>query len=62
LTLPRGELTSDELTGALRSAIDRLLHDDTVRAAAITVTRDGGRLRLTVAANGLPLVAAEVAA
>jgi hypothetical protein len=26
------------------------------------VTRDGDRLRLTVAANGTPLVAAEVAA
>jgi two-component system sensor histidine kinase DesK len=62
LTLPRGELTSGALAGALRSAVDRLLHDDTVRAAAITLTRDGGRLRLTVAANGAPLVAAEVAA
>lgn len=59
LTLPKGELTSDELTGALRSAVDRLLHDDTLRTAAITVTRDVDRLRLTVAANGTPLVAAE---
>ncbi|GAA1991391.1 hypothetical protein [Amycolatopsis minnesotensis] len=62
LALPRGELTSDELAGALRSAVDRLLHDDSVRAAAITVTRDGDRLRLTVTANGTPLLAAEVAA
>ncbi len=62
LTLPRGELASAELTGTLRSAVDRLLHDDTVRTAAITVTRDGDRLRLTVTANGTPLVAAEVTA
>ncbi|GAB1512433.1 sensor histidine kinase [Actinophytocola sp. KF-1] len=61
LTLPRGELISDELTGALRSAVDRLLHDDAVRAAAITVTRHGDRLRLTVTANGAALVAEEVA-
>jgi signal transduction histidine kinase len=62
LTVPRGDLASTELTDALRSAVDRLLHDDTVRAAAIAVTRDGDRLRLTVAANGTPLVAAEVTA
>jgi hypothetical protein len=62
LTLPRGELTSDELTGALRSAVDRLLHDDTVRAAAITVTSHGDRLRLTVIANGASVVTSEAAA
>jgi two-component system sensor histidine kinase DesK len=62
MTLPRGELASAELTGALRSAVETLLHDGSVRAAAITVTRDSDRLRLTVAANGTPLVAAEVAA
>lgn len=62
LTLPRGELDSAELAGALRSAIDQLLHDDTVRAAAVTVTRQGDRLRLTVTANGAALASAEVAA
>jgi two-component system, NarL family, sensor histidine kinase DesK len=62
LTVPRGELTSDELTGALRSAVDRLLHDDTVRAATITVARQSDRLRLTVTANGTELVATEVVA
>lgn len=62
LTLPRGELDSAELAGALRSAVNRLLHDDTVRAAAITVTRDDDRFRLTVTANGTALVATEVAA
>jgi two-component system, NarL family, sensor histidine kinase DesK len=62
LTLPRGELTSHELPGALRSAVDRLLHDDSVRAAEIIVTRHDDRLRLTVTANGAALVAAEVAA
>jgi signal transduction histidine kinase len=62
LTLPRGELASAELTGALRSAVDRLLHDDTVRVAAITVTTNGDRLRLTVTANGSPLATAEVTA
>jgi signal transduction histidine kinase len=59
LTVPRGDLVSDELTGPLRSAVDRLLHDEAVRAAAITVTTDGGRLRLTVTANGTPLLSAE---
>ncbi|WP_232663124.1 hypothetical protein [Pseudonocardia sp. TRM90224] len=61
LTVPRGDLVSDELARALRSAVDRLLHDDTARSAAITVTMDGGRLRLTVAANGTPLLATEIA-
>ena len=60
LSVPRGDLTSDELTSALRSAVDRLLHDDTVRAATITVTRGGDQFRLTVVANGTPLVDAEV--
>jgi hypothetical protein len=62
LTVPRGDLTSDELTGALRSAIDRLLHDDTVHAATITITRSSNHFRLTVAANGTPIVEAEAAA
>lgn len=61
LTVPRGELVSDELTGPLRSAVDQLLHDEAVRTAEITVTTDGGRLRLTVTANGAPLLAAETA-
>jgi signal transduction histidine kinase len=51
LNVPRGELTGLELTGALRSAVDRLLHDDTVRAATITVTGDSGRLRLAIVAE-----------
>lgn len=62
LVLPRGELTSHELPGALRSAVDRLLHDNAVHAAEIIVTRHGDRLRLSVTANGTPVVASEVAA
>jgi two-component system sensor histidine kinase DesK len=63
LTLPRGELgESEELALALRAAVNEVLHDRSVRACAITVTRDAGRLGLVMTADGASIVATEVAA
>lgn len=63
LTLPRGELgESEELALALRGAVNQVLHDRSVRACAITVTRDAGRLGLVMTADGASVVVTEVAA
>jgi two-component system sensor histidine kinase DesK len=63
LTLPRGELgEAEELALALRAAVNQVLHDKSVRACAITVTRDGRRLGLAMTADGAAIVATEAAA
>ncbi|HEY4453143.1 MAG TPA: hypothetical protein VGN81_02425 [Pseudonocardiaceae bacterium] len=64
LNLPAGELpepVGDELTVALRSAVDRLLHDDAVRHCEISVVRANGNLALSLDADGARLASAEVA-
>lgn len=64
LNLPAGELpepVGDELTMALRSAVDRLLHDDAVRHCEISVVRATGKLVLSLDVDGARLASAEVA-
>ena len=48
MRLPPGELAGSELAGSLRASVERLLRDDAVRAATITVTTENGERRLTV--------------
>jgi hypothetical protein len=64
LNLPAGELpepVGDELTVALRSAVDRLLHDDAARHREISVVRATGKLVLSLDVDGARLASAEVA-
>ena len=64
LNLPGDELpepVGDELTVALRSAVDRLLHGGAVRHCEISVTRANNRLVLTLDTDGVRLTSAEVA-
>jgi hypothetical protein len=64
LNLPAGELpepVGDELTGAPRSAVDRLPHDDAARHREISVVRATGKLVLSLDVDGARLASAEVA-
>jgi len=64
LVLPHGELpdAGPELSGALRRAVDTLLHDDTVRTCEINVSRTAAGLRLALDVDGARLTDTEVAA